>query len=138
LRSSVSFATFVQSNKMKRSERLLLDYKKSFLVLNHNKYIVVPTETIAFFGIKYESTVIVTFDRQEYFIHYSLERLEQLVQEDQFFRLNRQYLINISAIKEVERYFARKLLVIPTISFPGKMIISKENARRFLDWLEKR
>jgi len=112
--------------------------KKSFLVLHHNKYIVVPTETIAFFYIKYESTVIVTFNRQEYSINYSLEHVQELLNRNQFFRLNRQYLINCDAIKEVEHYFARKLLVVPTIPFPDKMIVSREKARGFLDWLESR
>lgn len=112
--------------------------KKSFLVFHKNKYKVIPTETIAFFCIKYESAVIVTFDRQEYFVSYSLEQIEQLLQPDQFFRLNRQYLINCDAVKEVERYFSRKLLVVPTISFPEKMIVSKEKAAGFLGWLRER
>lgn len=112
--------------------------KKSFLVFNRNKYMTVPTETIAFFYIKYEATVIVTFDRKEYSVNYSLEEIQQLLPEQQFFRLNRQYLVNFNAIKEVEHYFARKLLVVPTIVFSDKLIVSKEKARNFLDWLENR
>src|SRR5688572_28160034 len=91
--------------------------KKSFLVFNRNRYITVPTESIAFFYIKYEATVMVTFDKHEYTVNYSLEQIQQLLSDQQFYRLNRQYLINFSAIKEVEHYFARKLLVVPTISF---------------------
>src|SRR5881227_3256214 len=79
--------------------------KKSFLVFKHNKYKIIPTENIAFFYIKYESTVIVCFDRQEYSVNYSLEQILQLVSDLQFFRLNRQYLINFDAVKEVEHYF---------------------------------
>jgi len=47
--------------------------KKNFLVFKHNKYIPIPTEHIAFFYVKYESSVIVTFDQQEYSVNYSLE-----------------------------------------------------------------
>src|SRR4030095_5577543 len=68
--------------------------KKSFLVFNRNKYLTVPTDTIAFFYIKYDATVIVTFDRNEYSVNYSLEQIQQLLPEHQFYRLNRQYLIN--------------------------------------------
>ena len=81
--------------------------KESFLVFRHNKYSTVPTESIAFFYVKYEMTVIVTFDKQEYSVNYSLEQIQSLLSEQQFYRLNRQYLINFSTIKEVEHYFAR-------------------------------
>ena len=112
--------------------------KKSFLVFRQNKYLTVPTEKIAFFYIQYKCSVIVTFDRQEYSVNYSLEQIEQLLSDQQFFRLNRQYLISFNTIKEVEHYFARKLLVIPTIQFRDKLIVSKEKAKTFLDWLENR
>ena len=112
--------------------------KKSFLVFSHNKYMTVPTENIAFFYVKYDCTVIVSFNRQEYVVNYSLEQVQNLVLERQFFRLNRQYLINFAAIKEVELYLARKLLVGPTVSFPQKLVVSKERAKIFLNWLEDR
>ncbi len=112
--------------------------KQSFLVYKHNKYLTVPTETIAFFYIKYDSPVIVCFDKQEYFVNFSLEQLQHLLSETQFFRLNRQYLINFNAVKEVEHYFARKLLVKLTIPTAEKLLVSKEKATGFLRWLENR
>lgn len=112
--------------------------KKSFLVFKQQKYLTVPTENIAFFYVKYESSMIVTFDRNEYSVNYSLEQIQHLLPDQQFFRLNRQYLINFNAIKEVEHYFARKLLVKPAIPFTGKLLVSREKARSFLSWLESR
>ena len=112
--------------------------KKSFLVFKQNKYMTVPTETIALFYIKYDSPIIVCFDKQEYFVNYSLERIQQLLSETQFYRLNRQYLINFKAIKEVEHYFARKLLVKLVIPMAEKLLVSKEKATNFLHWLDNR
>ena len=112
--------------------------KKSFLVFKNNKYVTVPTENIAFFYIKYESPVIMCFDRQEYFVNYSLEQIQNLLPEKQFYRLNRQYLINFNAVKEVEHYFARKLLVNPAIPMKDKLIVSKEKVTDFLHWLDNR
>jgi two-component system response regulator LytT len=112
--------------------------KKSFLVFSHNKYMTIPTENIAFFFVKYESTVIVCFDKREFSVNYSLEQVQNLVADQQFFRLNRQYLINFNAVKEVEHYFARKLLVKPVIAFTDILLVSKEKARQFLNWLEQR
>jgi DNA-binding LytR/AlgR family response regulator len=112
--------------------------KKSFLVFKHNKYFTVPTESIAFFYIKYESAMIMCFDRKEYCINYSLEQIQQLVTDKFFFRLNRQYLINFSAVKEVEHYFARKLLVNLSIPVNDKLLVAKEKVTAFLNWLEDR
>ncbi len=112
--------------------------KQSFLVYKHNKYLTVPTGNIAFFYIKYDCTILVCFDRQEYSVNYSLEQLQQLLPDLQFYRLNRQYLISFSAVKEVEHYFARKLLVKLSIPVTEKLLVSKEKAPDFLRWLENR
>ena len=112
--------------------------KKSFLVFKNNKYINVPTENIAFFYIKYESPMIMCFDRQEYFVNYSLEQIQNLLPAKQFYRLNRQYLVNFYAVKEVEHYFARKLLVNPVIPMKDKLLVSKEKVTEFLNWLDNR
>lgn len=112
--------------------------KKSFLVFKSNKYVNVLTENIALFYIKYESTMIRCFDKQEYFVNYSLEQIQGLLPENQFYRLNRQYLINFDAVKEVEHYFARKLLVNPKIQTDDKLIVSKEKVSEFLHWLDNR
>jgi DNA-binding LytR/AlgR family response regulator len=112
--------------------------KKSFLVFKNNKYINVPTENIAFFYIKYESAMIKCFDQQEYFVNYSLDQIQNLLPEKQFYRLNRQHLINFNAVKEVEHYFARKLLVNPVIPMKDKLLVSKEKVTEFLNWLDNR
>jgi two-component system, LytTR family, response regulator LytT len=112
--------------------------KTSFLVFKQNKYFTVPTENIAFFYVKYDSSIIVCFDRQEYFLNHSLEHIQNLLTDKQFFRLNRQYLINFRAIKEVEHYFARKLLVNLAVAVKDKLLVSKEKVSCFLEWLDNR
>ncbi|WP_276481566.1 LytR/AlgR family response regulator transcription factor [Paraflavitalea pollutisoli] len=112
--------------------------KTNFLVHKNNKYINVTTESIAYFYVKYDTTIIVTFGKQEYFVDHSLEEIEQLLQKDQFFRLNRQYLVHFSSIREVEHYFARKLLVNLTVPTKEKLLVSKRKAATFLHWLDNR
>ena len=112
--------------------------KKSFLVFKNNKYVNVLTENIAFFYIRYESSVIMCFDKQEYFVNHSLDQIQNLLSGKQFFRLNRQYLINFNAVKEVEHYFARKMLVTAVIPTRETLLVSKEKVTEFLDWLDNR
>jgi DNA-binding LytR/AlgR family response regulator len=79
-----------------------------------------------------------TLQGQEYPIAQSLDQIQALLSPRQFYRLNRQYLINFSAIKEVEHYFARKLLVKLVVDSPEKLLIGKEKTTAFLSWLENR
>jgi len=137
------FKNFFQQNQLTNLDSLLTKLtapagKGSFLVFKHNKYITVPTENVAFFYVKYESTLITCFDGQEYTVNYSLEQIQNLLTDKQFFRLNRQYLINFCAVKEVEHYFARKLFVRLAVPVPDDLLVSKEKACCFLQWLEDR
>ena len=99
---------------------------------------IVSTENIAFFHVKYASSNIVCFDHQDFSVSYSLDQIQQLVSVQQFFRLNRQFLVNFNAVKEAEHYFARKLLVKLAIPVSEKLLVSKEKAKGFLRWLENR
>lgn len=112
--------------------------KKSFLVFKSNKYTTVQTDQIAFLYIRNELSTIVTFQGQEYTIDQSLDQLQASLSANQFYRLNRQYLVNFSAIKEVEHYFARKLFVKLAVPTPDKLLIGKEKTSGFLAWLENR
>lgn len=112
--------------------------KKSFLVFKNNKYTTVQTDIIAFIYIRYDSSTIMTFKGEEYPITQSLDQVQGLLSSKQFYRLNRQYLVNFSAVKEVEHYFARKLLVRLVIPTPDKLLIGKEKTSSFLEWLENR
>lgn len=112
--------------------------KTSFLVFKNQKYTTVQTDSIAFFYIRNESTSIMTFDGQDYTLDRSLDSVTAAVSAKQFFRVNRQYLVNFKAIKEVEHYFLRKLYVKLVVETPEKLLINKEKSHSFLNWMEER
>lgn len=112
--------------------------KKSFLVFKSNKYTTVQTDQVAFIYIHNELSTIVTFQGQEYTVDQSLDQLQASLSAKQFYRLNRQYLVNFSAVKEVEHYFSRKLFVKLVVPTAEKLLIGKEKTSGFLAWLENR
>lgn len=112
--------------------------KKSFLVFKHNKYITIPTESIALFYINNELPTIVTFDEQEYLANQPLDAISAALPAGQFYRVNRQYLISFSAVKEVEHYFSRKLIVLLKVKTKEEIVITKHKTTEFLGWLENR
>jgi len=112
--------------------------KTSFLVFHNQKYTTVQTEDIAFFYVKNEGTWIQCFDKQKFTINQSLDQIAGLVSAKQFFRVNRQYLVNFKAIKDVEHHFMRKLFVKLVIDTPDALLINKEKSQGFLSWMEDR
>lgn len=73
-----------------------------------------------------------------YSVSQSLDQIAGAVSGKQFFRVNRQYLVNFKAIKEVEHYFMRKLYVTLVIETPEKLLINKEKSHSFLSWMGDR
>ena len=112
--------------------------KTSFLVFKNQKYITIQTDNIAFFYIRNDATSIMAFDKQEFALSQSLDQVAASVSSKHFFRVNRQYLVNFKAIKEVEHYFLRKLYVKLIIETPDKLLINKEKSNSFLNWMEDR
>lgn len=138
-----SFKNFFQQNTAPNLDDLLKSMrgdegKKSFLVFTNNKYLTVPTDQVAFIYIKHETATLVTFQQQEYAITQSLDQVQTQLAAKQFYRLNRQYLVNFGAIKEVEHYYGRKLLVKLVIPCPDNLLLGKEKTTAFLQWLDNR
>ncbi|WP_415327734.1 LytR/AlgR family response regulator transcription factor [Chryseobacterium sp. MMS23-Vi53] len=112
--------------------------KSSFLVFKNQKYTTILTENIAYFFIHNEITHLMTFDKQQFQLTQTLGQIAEQVSQKQFFRVNRQYIINFSAIKEMEHYFQRKILVKLTVDTPEQLLINKEKSHSFFTWLEDR
>ena len=61
--------------------------KSSFMVFERNKYFTVATESIAFFYVKHECSTMVCFNKQEHFVNYSLDQIQNLLNDKHFFRV---------------------------------------------------
>jgi two-component system, LytTR family, response regulator LytT len=114
------------------------DFKSSFLVSRAGKLIPIDISNVAFFYIKNEIVMLYTTKGDCYMTDYTLDSLEHEVDPHDFYRANRQFLISRRIIKEVEHYFARKLVVKTHVSPPESIIISKAKATGFTKWLESK
>lgn len=138
------------SNSFQSNKPVSLDYdtllkitnqhnsKKSFLVFKGNKYVTIATDTIALFYMNNEMATMITFDEKEYLLNQSMDAITAQLSNEQFYRLNRQYLINFDAVLSVEPYFLRKLFLKLKVTTKEQLLISKHKTTEFLGWLEKR
>jgi two-component system, LytTR family, response regulator LytT len=113
--------------------------------LNHNKlpniltYLqdkIIPIEgdQIALFYIEHNLVKALTFQGKTIHTNYKLDELEKSF-TPYFFRANRQFLVNKKAIKEASQHFHRKLQIHLSVLFPQEILVGKEKASAFLQWL---
>lgn len=107
----------------------------TILVTRQDRIIPVKIADIALFGVEHKSTRLITKTNQDYMVSHTLEELELLCGVD-FYRANRQYLINRSAVTEVLQYNARKLFVRLNIEGTFDLTIPKAKVSDFLSWLK--
>jgi two-component system response regulator LytT len=106
----------------------------SVLVYQKDKILPIRISEIALFYIAHEITYLITFDQKSYSIGKTLEELEKITGQE-YYRANRQYLVNRKAVKEASQNFSRKLSLNLSIAFPETITISKEKTTDFLGWL---
>jgi DNA-binding LytR/AlgR family response regulator len=105
------------------------------LVYHKEKIIPIPIHEIALFYIDEKVLRLIDDKSNNFIINYKLEELEK-IGGNQFYRANRQYLINRNFIKEINTYTNRKQKVILTINFNQEILISKEKTTSFLEWIK--
>ena len=110
-------------------------YKKSFLVHFRDRLIPVETAKIAWFYTANELVYAHTTDTRQYVIDFTMEQLEQQLDPVQFFRANRQFIINRKEITEVEFYFNGRLAIKVKPEPPESVIISKARVPEFKAWM---
>lgn len=113
-------------------------YKTNFLATYRNQMIPLHASDIAFFQVGENGTKLHTKDNSKYTLKDTLDHLESVLDPTLFFRANRQFLIAYSAIKHIEYYDDRKLLVKVNLPNAVPIVVSKAKASLFLSWVEER
>ncbi|TXK45705.1 response regulator transcription factor [Pontibacter qinzhouensis] len=115
-------------------ENRLTQKRSSILVYQRDKIIPLPITDIAVCYVESQLTKVICFDQKSYVVNHTLDELENML-GTQFFRANRQHLVNHKAVKEAAQYFGRKLHVALSIPFQEDVIVSKAKSPAFLNWL---
>lgn len=112
---------------------------RDLLILNYGTSSVpVHTQDVAYIYKQNEISFIKTFDGKEYTSSSSLENLEALLDPVSFFRLNRQMLGNIKAIRQFKSDASGKLILDLLPSFVDEVTVSKKKASEFREWIGRK
>lgn len=110
-------------------------FRSSFLAQKKETFIPIASKDFAYFFIKNGIVRGNTMDNQTFSFNEKLEDLENDLDPELFFRANRQYLIQRSAIQSLHTYFNGRLVVNLKPQVKDPVIVSKANASRLKAWL---
>ena len=112
-------------------------YKNRFMVKLGENIVSVKTEDIDHFISEDGVVLLVTKLGKRYPVDYTLDQLDQLIDPDTFFRINRKVILHIEAIQKISSFFNSRLKVTSTYISNDEAVVSRERVGDFKQWLNK-
>jgi two-component system response regulator LytT len=102
----------------------------------NNQLVYVKAGDIAYVHFSSGLTWATTADNQQIPLDYSLDQMEQMLDGNLFFRINRKLIIHIDAIKKITSYYNSRFILQLQPETNLEAVISRERAQGFKAWLE--
>ena len=111
-------------------------YQKRFGVQYGSHLQSIPVEDIAYFYSQAKTTWLVTFSGEEFIYDQALEQLEKQLNPEDFFRINRQFIVSTKTIKDIVQYTNSRLKIILQPKTQTDVIVARERVKDFKNWLK--
>jgi DNA-binding LytR/AlgR family response regulator len=120
------------------SNRNKEEYKERFAVMIGYRLLSIPIAEIAYFYFASRATYLVKMDGKKFPYTESLDSLYHLLNPSQFFRVNRNYILQHQSIDKIECYAGRSITVtLKPLPAEGSISVSKDRISEFKYWLDK-
>jgi len=113
------------------------EYKKRFLIQIGEKIRKIEVSETGYFYVLDKGIYLQTFEGKSYPVEYTLDKLETLLNPEQFFRINRKFLVSMDAISKMVAYSRGrvKLELKPKPDDEFDTIVSIDRSSDFKKWL---
>ncbi|MEP7258623.1 MAG: LytTR family DNA-binding domain-containing protein [Flavitalea sp.] len=112
-------------------------YKEKFIVNFRHQWFTIDVRDIACF-MKDNIHYLVTFKGEKHILDFtSMEEIEELLDPRLFYRVNRQYIIHIDAIRTVQSQENQKLILNLIAPLKNQIDMSREKAPAFKKWMDR-
>jgi DNA-binding LytR/AlgR family response regulator len=112
-------------------------YKERFLVKIGDHIKALEVSDASFFFSQEKATYLQNSSQKRFIIDYSLEQVQELLDPEDFYRINRKYLISMKAIKDIVAYSNSRLRLILDGSDEMDAIVSRDKVQDFKKWLDR-
>lgn len=125
------FSAFNAQNQKSKTVRT------RFLAKIGNRSHTIPVHDIAFFMA--EDKLVFLFDTsgKRYTVNMTMEKIERELDANQFFRINRKYIINCNEVGQIKPYINNRIQIIPKGNHTKEpLIVSREKVSLFKKWAD--
>lgn len=113
------------------------NYKSRFLVKIGQRIKAVAVEQIAYFFSQDKLSYLVTFEGKKLPLDQTLEELEGLVDPQNYFRVNRKFIVHFDAVSDIHPYFKGRVKLSLEPEAEDEIVISSEKTPLFKKWLDQ-
>ena len=121
---------------MQRTDPGSRQSRSRFMVRVGEKIRTIMVEDILAFYSFEKTTYLHTSSHRNYIIDYSLEELENMLDRDSFFRINRKYIVSIEACSQIIAWSNNRLKIDIEGIDDQKIVVARERVRDFKRWLD--
>lgn len=112
------------------------NYKARFMVKLGDHIRSITSDEISFFFADGRDVYLITTQQRKFIIDYTLEALDEILDPKIFYRVNRSYILNISAIQDVVVYTNSRLKITPHANWDKEIIVSRDKVSDFKQWFD--
>ena len=113
-------------------------YKSRFMVKVGDHLRSIPVDEITLFYADGRVVYILTRQGREYIVDFKMEELEEVLDPEHFFRINRTFNLHIKGVKDVIIHSSSRLKVVLHQSFDKDLIVSRDRVNPFKLWFGMR
>lgn len=110
-------------------------YKERLLIKRGQQLSYLKTGNTAYCFADGKLCYAVDFNGTKYLLEHNLSQLEEQLQPDNFYRINRHLLINIEAVKKVHTWLGGRLKIEIVPVTTAETVVSRERVNGFKEWL---
>jgi DNA-binding LytR/AlgR family response regulator len=113
------------------------EYRKRFLVKHLQKMVSIEVENIAYFFTDGRLIFFKTYENKKFIVDYSMDELEEMLDPEKYFRINRSHFVSINSVEQINDYFGFRLQLNLKPAEEKEVIVSREKVTDFKKWLGK-
>lgn len=110
-------------------------YKKRYSIKVGQHLKIISSEDIECFFSENKATYLHTNTNRNYLIDGALEQVFTELNPENFFRVNRTFIVQINAIKDIVAYTNSRLKVVLNTYNETEIIVSRERVKEFKNWI---
>lgn len=111
--------------------------KERFVVKVGDHLKAIETKDVQLVYSQDKATYLFNADGKRFLVDYSLDRIEELLNKEDFFRISRKFIVNLHYIKDMISFTNSRLEIVMEHFGDEQIIVARERVSDFKRWLDR-